>query len=200
MRMPFGSNLKKLRQEYKLTLREVAATIDIDQSSLSKIEKGKMIAPQYIIKPAAALFQVDFRDLQIHYLRDKLIQMYERVPYILDGLEEALTALQNRLGRVESTPDQQMTQLIQSYFSDKPIERVWLFGSAVRDKLTEDSDIDILVELSDEHQLDLFDYMMMSDELQDLVNRPIDLVVDGQLDEGIADRVEQEKVLIYEQR
>ena len=102
--------------------------------------------------------------------------------------------------RVEPSPGQQMTQLIQSYFSDKPIERVWLFGSAVRDTLTEDSDIDILVELSDKHQLDLFDYMTMSDELQDLVNRPIDLVVDGQLDEGIADRVEQEKVLIYEQR
>ncbi len=198
MRLPFGSYLKTLRQEHQLTLREVAATIDIDQSSLSKIEKGKMIAPQHIIKAASTVFDVSYRELQVHFLQDKWLQIYDRVPYALEALEEAL----DRLRTKQKTTNQNaaITDTVQQYFTDKPVERVWLFGSAARQELTEASDIDLLIQLKAEHNLDLFDYMSMSDDLEKLLDRRIDLVVDGQLDSTIADRVHAEKELIYEQR
>lgn len=198
MRLPFGSYLKTLRQEHQLTLREVAATIDIDQSSLSKIEKGKMIAPQHIIKAASTVFDVSYRELQVHFLQDKWLQIYDRVPYALEALEEAL----DRLRTKQKTTNQNaaITDTVQQYFTDKPVERVWLFGSAARQELTEASDIDLLIQLKTEHNLDLFDYMSMSDDLEKLLDRRIDLVVDGQLDSTIADRVHAEKELIYEQR
>ena len=198
MRLPFGSYLKTLRQEHQLTLREVAATIDIDQSSLSKIEKGKMIAPQHIIKAASTVFDVSYRELQVHFLQDKWLQIYDGVPYALEALEEAL----DRLRTKQKTTNQNaaITDTVQQYFTDKPVERVWLFGSAARQELTEASDIDLLIQLKAEHNLDLFDYMSMSDDLEKLLDRRIDLVVDGQLDSTIADRVHAEKELIYEQR
>ena len=198
MRLPFGSYLKTLRQEHQLTLREVAATIDIDQSSLSKIEKGKMIAPQHIIKAASTVFDVSYRELQVHFLQDKWLQIYDRVPYALEALEEAL----DRLRTKQKTTNQNaaITDTVQQYFTDKPVERVWLFGSAARQELTEASDIDLLIQLKAEHNLDLFDYMSMSDDLEKLLDRRIDLVVDGQLDSTIADRVHAEKELIYDEQ
>ena len=197
MRIPFGSYLKQLRQEHRLTLREGSASIAIDQSSLSKIEKGKMIAPQHIIKPASTLFNVSFKELQIHFLQDKWVQTYERIPYALAALEEALDRLRTKQKRID--PGAMITDGVRQYFSGKPVERVWIFGSAVRQELTMDSDIDLLIELQDDHNLDLFDYMGMSDDLEKLFDRRIDLVVDGQLDRTIADQVHAERELIYEQ-
>jgi len=198
MRLPFGSYLKQLRQDHRLTLRDVSASIDIDQSSLSKIEKGKMIAPQHIVKPASALFDVSFRELQIHFLQHKWLQIYERVPFALAALEEALDHLRTKQRTTDLSA--MITDVVRQYFADKPVERVWLFGSAARQEFTTVSDIDLLIQLEDAHNLDLFDYMGMSDDLEKLFDRRIDLVVEGQLDSTIADRVHAEKELIYEQR
>lgn len=157
-----------------------------------------MIAPQHIIKAASTVFDVSYRELQVHFLQDKWLQIYDRVPYALEALEEAL----DRLRTKQKTTNQNaaITDTVQQYFTDKPVERVWLFGSAARQELTEASDIDLLIQLKTEHNLDLFDYMSMSDDLEKLLDRRIDLVVDGQLDSTIADRVHAEKELIYEQR
>lgn len=38
-------------------------------------------------------------------------------------------------------------QLIQNYFTDKPVKRAYLFGSYATNEATENSDIDLLVEL-----------------------------------------------------
>ena len=38
----FGANLKKIRTEKTLSLRELAARCDLDDSNISKIENGKV--------------------------------------------------------------------------------------------------------------------------------------------------------------
>jgi len=199
MRLSFGSYLKKLRKDHKLTLRAVATNIDIDQSSLSKIEKGKMISPPYVIKALAALYQIEFRDMQVYYLSDKWMQTYAHVPFAIEALENALSTISSNSDSATYTNSRMISDLLSSYFSDRPVERVWLFGSAVRDKLTSESDIDLLIRFKKGHSLDLFDYMTMKDDIAELVKRPVDLVVEGQLDAMIVDRVESEKELIYEQ-
>ncbi len=51
-----------------------------------------------------------------------------------------------------------------------------LFGSAVRDDFGPDSDVDILVSFSPEVRYSLFDMVHMTDELEKIFGRPVDLV------------------------
>jgi len=51
-----------------------------------------------------------------------------------------------------------------------------LFGSVLRDDFRADSDIDVLVEFEPNHGWSLLDHVQMQDELQELLNRKVDLV------------------------
>lgn len=52
-----------------------------------------------------------------------------------------------------------------------------LFGSVLRDDFRPDSDVDMLVEFADSAEWSLFDFVKMSDELQAMIGRRVDLVV-----------------------
>lgn len=54
------------------------------------------------------------------------------------------------------------------------VKRASLFGSIVRDDYTDDSDIDILVELED--GLSLLDFIGIKLEIEDATNKKVDLV------------------------
>ena len=56
-----------------------------------------------------------------------------------------------------------------------------IFGSALRDDFTPQSDINVLVELLPDHGLDLYDWMDMIEELQTIFARKVDLVAKGGL-------------------
>jgi predicted nucleotidyltransferase len=56
------------------------------------------------------------------------------------------------------------------------ISRLAVFGSAVRDKLRPDSDIDLLVTFSPDAEWSMFDHYRMEDELVKLLGREVDLV------------------------
>lgn len=51
-----------------------------------------------------------------------------------------------------------------------------VFGSVLRDDFRDDSDIDVLVALSPNHGLTLFDWIDMQQELEAMFNRDVDLV------------------------
>ncbi len=51
-----------------------------------------------------------------------------------------------------------------------------LFGSVLRDDFRPESDIDVLVSFAPDAEWSLLDYVMMQDELADLVGRSVDLV------------------------
>lgn len=59
--------------------------------------------------------------------------------------------------------------------------RVRLFGSVARGEERPDSDIDLLVDFTEESSL--FDLMRMARELEDLLGRPVDIVSTGGLKE-----------------
>ena len=56
------------------------------------------------------------------------------------------------------------------------IRELALFGSAVRDDLRPESDLDILVTFSDDADWGLFDHVQMRQELQTLLQRSVDLI------------------------
>ena len=61
------------------------------------------------------------------------------------------------------------------------VEKLALFGSAVREDFGPDSDVDVLVELKPEHGLSLYDWVDMIDELKVIFGRDVDLVAEGGL-------------------
>lgn len=54
------------------------------------------------------------------------------------------------------------------------VNRIGIFGSVVRGKTKKGSDVDLLVEFED--MIDLFDFVHLNDEVQQILKRKVDLV------------------------
>lgn len=68
----FGETIRKLREDNDMPLRKLAALLDIDQSTLSKIERNERKANADIIEKLTKIFKVAKKDLQINFLSDKV--------------------------------------------------------------------------------------------------------------------------------
>lgn len=68
----FGEHIRKLREEKKLPLRKVAALLDIDPSTLSKIERGERSANKQMINVLANLFCETEEKLSLIMFSDKV--------------------------------------------------------------------------------------------------------------------------------
>jgi transcriptional regulator with XRE-family HTH domain len=71
--LTIGEQIRKLREDEGLPLRKVAAELDIDQSILSKIERGERTASKAQIIHIARIFKMDEKELLINYLCDKVL-------------------------------------------------------------------------------------------------------------------------------
>jgi len=74
------------------------------------------------------------------------------------------------------------------------VKRASIFGSAVRDEIREDSDIDILVEI--EKDISLLDFVALKLELEDILGRKVDLVEFDTIKPKLKDRILKEQVVI----
>jgi hypothetical protein len=61
------------------------------------------------------------------------------------------------------------------------VQELALFGSALRGDFRADSDVDVLVELREDHGLSLYDWVDMIEELRAIFGRSVDLVAKGGL-------------------
>ena len=73
MTKTIGQQLRELREKSELPLRKVAAAIDIDQSILSKIERGERRASREQIIRLAQLFKVSQKEMLINYFSDRVL-------------------------------------------------------------------------------------------------------------------------------
>lgn len=62
------------------------------------------------------------------------------------------------------------------FCKNRGIARLDLFGSALRPDFRDDSDIDLLATLHDHAHPTLLDWVVMQEELAQLLGRPVDLV------------------------
>ena len=69
----FGDKIKNLREEKKLTLREVSEYLNIDTSMLGKIEKNNRKPTKQLIAKFSTLFNVSEKDLTIEFLSDSVV-------------------------------------------------------------------------------------------------------------------------------
>lgn len=68
-----GSKLRELRAKKGAKLRKVAAVLDIDQSLLSKYERGERLPNEGFIKKVAKHFSYDERELLALLLSDRFL-------------------------------------------------------------------------------------------------------------------------------
>jgi transcriptional regulator with XRE-family HTH domain len=68
----FGEQLRDLREDAGLTLKNVSEQINIDTSLLAKIERNKRQPTRFLIKQVAELFKVEEKDLQRNFLSDQI--------------------------------------------------------------------------------------------------------------------------------
>ena len=88
---------------------------------------------------------------------------------------------------------------LRTYFQTQPVIRAWVFGSQADGTATEDSDVDILVELDHSQPIGLH-YVQMWMDLQQLLGKKVDLVSTGGVSPHIQPFIEAQKVLFYERR
>ena len=72
MSQTFCEYIRSLREEHKLPLRKVAAALDIDPSTLSKIERGERAANAEIVDKFATIFSIPRDKLRLMFLSDKV--------------------------------------------------------------------------------------------------------------------------------
>ena len=97
-----------------------------------------------------------------------------------------------------STEITNMIQKMKRFFATQPGKRAYLFGSFSRGEEMPDSDVDILVDLDKTKPVGLFQYVNMKLDLQDLLNREVDLVENGELLPFAQESADRDKLLIYE--
>lgn len=75
MKETFGEYIHKLRSEKGLTLTKLAAALDIDQSTLSKIENGKRNVPVDVLPKLSKTFALDLKKLEHEYFSEKIAEI-----------------------------------------------------------------------------------------------------------------------------
>ena len=91
----------------------------------------------------------------------------------------------------------EMIKTIQDYFKTQPVLKAWVFGSYARDEETEDSDVDILVDLDYSQPVGL-EFVQMQLDLQSLLKKSIDLVSSRGVSKYIKPYIDTDKKLLYE--
>lgn len=94
--------------------------------------------------------------------------------------------------------NKQLIDILSEYFKNKPVDKVWIFGSFSRGEERPDSDIDIIVAITPNSKFSILDHSGMICDLEDLLQRPVDLVKDGTLLPFAAESANHDKILIYE--
>lgn len=97
----FGTILRKLREKKKMPLRKLASLLDLDQSTLSKIERDERSANLVLIGKIAKIFKVNRKDMQVNFLSDKVAYKLldeEFSVEILHVAEEKIKYLRKTIG------------------------------------------------------------------------------------------------------
>ena len=86
-RINFGDYLHKLRITNGYSQKKVADILGIDISLLSKIENGERQLQSHMLKGIAYLFKLNYKEIQIQFLNQKIKDEYGKEPYFIDSIK-----------------------------------------------------------------------------------------------------------------
>lgn len=138
---------------------------------------------------------------------DDIQKEYQRAFEIYPVNTSRLLRYAARKGKKEETEnlvsriDQDRVKIVQSiqdYFRQQPVNKAWLFGSFSRMEERLDSDIDILVDIDSSAHMGLIQYAGMVNDLERILGRKVDMVVEGTVKPFAQESINHDKVLVYE--
>lgn len=94
-------------------------------------------------------------------------------------------------------PNAEIFQKIKAFFEDKPVKKVYVFGSFARGEAQINSDIDLYLELDYQQNTGLAFYGWF-EQLKELLNIDVDLVTTNSASAYIKPFIEKDKRLVYE--
>ena len=94
--------------------------------------------------------------------------------------------------------DAQMIKTLQDYFATQPVLKAWVFGSFARGEETPESDVDLLVVYDDKTGVSLLKHAAMTVDLEDMLNRPVDIVEEGTLLPFAVASANRDRIIVYE--
>ena len=90
---------------------------------------------------------------------------------------------------------EQIRAVVTDYFRDNPVKKVWLFGSYARGEATEDSDVDLLLDIDDSKGVvGYFQLAGFLGDLQDRLNKKVDFAQERMLYPRVKVSVDKEKI------
>lgn len=88
-----GDYIRTLREKSDMPLRKLAALLDIDQSTLSKLERGERPVNRQMLPIIAKTFKVDEKELVIKFMSQQVVYKLaseKYAPEILVAAEKEL--------------------------------------------------------------------------------------------------------------
>jgi len=81
-----GDYIRQLREQAEMPLRKLAALLDIDQSTLSKLERGERPVNRQMLPIIAKTFNVDEKELIIKFMSKQVAYQLVEEKYAKDIL------------------------------------------------------------------------------------------------------------------
>lgn len=89
----FGAYIKTTREAKGIPQRIVAHRLNIDTSTLSKIELGERQVNIDMIKGLSEILELNFKELQIRFISDKILSDYANQPFLKDAISVIMKKL-----------------------------------------------------------------------------------------------------------
>ena len=86
---------------------------------------------------------------------------------------------------------------IKTFFADKPVKKIYLFGSYARGEADENSDVDLLIDWDYTQHIG-FNYGIWLEEIQEVLKKDVDFVSVDFVSPYIEKYVNNDKIMIYE--
>jgi len=86
---------------------------------------------------------------------------------------------------------------IKTFFADKPVKKIYIFGSYARGEADENSDIDLLIDWDYSKSIGL-NYVFWREQMEEILHKEVDFVSLKWISPIIEKYVNNDKILIYE--
>lgn len=98
-----GCQIRKLREATGMPLRKLAAQLDIDQSTLSKIERGERRPKAQMLAEIANIFQADKKSLFVTFYSDIVAQEIQEEISFSEILQVAEAKIEYQRNKTKQT-------------------------------------------------------------------------------------------------
>ena len=190
-----GQLIRTLRKKRGYPLRKVAAFLDIDQAVLSKIERGKRkISKEQVIK-LAYYYNYSEKEMLITFLSDRIMYEIGNELYAKEAIKVAEDKVEYKAFKAMDRK-KIIEKLVYKLKQFSKVRSAWIYGSFSRKDDGTGSDIDIAVKTDE--GFSYFDLAEIQYQLENEVNRKIDVGFIDSFKPRIFKNVEPDLKLIYE--